>query len=293
MSQARTKVVGTIALLVRSPAGFRDLASHKQGTRSGINQARCNCRNTPPSLRANVAARVVALSRTTNQRKESMPSIKENASRPAKPQPDPLRKLSFGAINRKASNARTAYPILPDPNGELAIITARIIERTAQIEVLDGALTIDKSELKTLATPFYFTQASGKVDVASSVSAVSPTGEVLITFANRYGRLESEAALLPILGEQTSTFFRQAFALEIDGDKLPAEQAQELLNELQQLFARYHAAEALKVKEGIKPVPDFHTVRHMALSPQQNLAINQVCPIIAMVKTKGRIKENA
>ncbi len=221
-----------------------------------------------------------------------MPSIKEKGSRPAKPQIDPLRKLSFGAINRKANNAKTAYPALPDPNGQLAIITARIIERTAQIEALDGALAIDKSELKTLATPFYFIQASGKIDVASSVSAVSPAGEVLITFPNRYSRLESEAALLPILGERTTTFFRQAFALEIDGDKLPAENAQELLEELQRLFARYHAAEAVKVKEGIKPVPDFHTVRHTALTPEQNLALNQVCPIIAMVKTKGRIKES-
>ena len=222
-----------------------------------------------------------------------MPSTKEKSSRPAKPQPDPMRKLSFGAIARKQDKAKTAYPVLPDPNGQLAIIIARIIERTAQIEALDGALAIDKSELKTLATPFYFTQASGKVDVASSVSAVSPAGEVLITFPNRYSRLESEDALLPILGEQTSTFFRQAFALEIDGDKLPAENSQELLDELQQLFARYHAAEALKVKECIKPVPDFHTVRHTSLSPQQNLALNQVCPIIAMLKTKGRTKESA
>ena len=222
-----------------------------------------------------------------------MPSIKEKGSRPAKPQIDPLRKLSFGAINRKANNAKTAYPALPDPNGQLAIITARIIERTAQIEALDGALAIDKSELKTLATPFYFIQASGKIDVAGSVSAVSSAGEVLITFPNRYGRLESGAALLPILGERTATLFRQSFALEIDGDKLPAENTQELLNELQQLFARYHAAEALQVKEGIKPVPDFHTVRHAALSPQQNLALNQVCPIIAMLKTKGRTKESA
>ena len=221
-----------------------------------------------------------------------MPSIKEKASRPAKPQSDPLRKLSFGAITRKQDNAKTAYPVLPDSNGQLAIIAARIIERTAQIEALDGALAIDKGELKTLATPFYFTQSSGKVDVASSVSVVSPAGEVLITFPNRYGRLESQDALLPILGERTATFFRQSFALEIDGDKLPAENTQELLNELQQLFARYHAAEALQVKEGIKPVPDFHSVRHTALTPQQNLAINQVCPIIAMVKTKGRIKES-
>src|SRR6266576_2464923 len=128
-----------------------------------------------------------------------MPSIKEKGSRPAKPQLDPLRKLSFGAINRKANNARTAYPVLPDPNGQLAIITARIIERSAQIEALDGALQIDKGELKTLATPFYFTQASGKVDVASSVSVRCRSGEVLITFPNRYGKLESDDPLRPIL----------------------------------------------------------------------------------------------
>ena len=186
-----------------------------------------------------------------------MPSIKEKTSRPAKTQPDPLRKLSFGAITRKQDNAKTAYPVLPDSNGQLAIIVARIIERTAKIEALDGALAIDKCELKTLATPFYFTQCSGKIDVASSVSVVSPAGEVLITFPNRYSRLESADALRPILGEQTGAFFRQAFTLEIDGDKLPAENTQELLDELQQLFGRYHAAEALQVKEVVKPVPTF------------------------------------
>ena len=182
---------------------------------------------------------------------------------------------------------------MPDPNGQLAIIATRIIERAAQLEAIDGALAIDKSELKTLATPFYFTQASGKVDAATSLKVLSPAGEVLISFPNRYGRLESETMLLPILGEQTPRFFRQAFTLEIDGDKLPAENAQELLNQLQQLFARYHAADALKVKEGIKPVPDFHTLRHAALTPEQNLALNQLCPIIAMIKTKPRPKEAA
>jgi hypothetical protein len=219
-----------------------------------------------------------------------MPAIKERNSRLLKPSApvDPLRKLSFGAIAKKKEDAKTVYPVLPDPNGQLAIIVARIIERTAQVEALEGGLEIDKSELKTLATPFYFAQGSGKVEVASSVTVLSPAGEVLVTFPNRYGRLESEAPLLPILGQQTGKFFRQAFTLEIDGDKLPSENAQELLDQLQQLFARYNAGEALKVKEGIKPVPDFHTVRHTALSAAQNLALNQVCPIVAMVKTKGR-----
>ena len=51
-----------------------------------------------------------------------------------------------------------------------------------------------------------------------------------------------------ILGEQTGRFFRQAFTLEIAGDKLPAEQVQPLLDELQALFAKYQASEALKVR---------------------------------------------
>jgi hypothetical protein len=122
--------------------------------------------------------------------------------------------------------------------------------------------------------------------VPSSVGVVCPSGEVLITFQNRYGKLESEAPLFPILGDQTSRFFRQAFTLEINGDKLPAEQTQALLDELQALFAKFQASEALKVKEGIKPVPDFYTQRHTALSPEQNLAVDQVCPITAMVKAK-------
>ena len=224
-----------------------------------------------------------------------MPAIKDKSSRSIQPvpQPESLRKLSFGTMTKKKEEARASYPVLPDPNGQLAVMATRIIERTAQIEALDGALALDKAELKTLATPFYFAQASGKVEVASSINVLSPAGEVLISFPNRYGRLESEAVLLPLLGEQTAQFFRQAFTLEIDGDKLPADNAQELLDQLQQLFARYHAAEALKVKEGIKPVPDFHTVRHTALTPAQNLALNQLCPIIAMIKTKARPKEGA
>jgi len=224
-----------------------------------------------------------------------MPAIKDKITRSIKPvsPPESLHKLSFGTITKKKEEARANYPTLPDPNGQLAVMATRIIERSAQIDAWSGALELDKAELKTLATPFYFAQANGKVEVASSVTVLSPAGEVLISFPNRYGRLESESVLVPILGPQTAQFFRQAFTLEIDGDKLPADNAQELLDQLQQLFARYHAAEALKVKEGIKPVPDFHTVRHTALTPEQNLALNQLCPIIAMIKTKARPKEGA
>src|ERR1019366_1957551 len=199
-----------------------------------------------------------------------------------------LHKVQFGSIAKKKPEGRASYPLLPDPQGQYAAIAARIIDRAAQVEALAGALDVDKAELKTLATPFYFTNGQGKLDVPSSVAVPCASGQVLITYQNRYGKLESEEPLLSILGQQTGRFFRQAFTLEIDGDKLPADQTQGLLEELQELFAKYQASDALKVKEGIEPVTEFHALRHTTLTPEQNLAVDQICPIIAMVKVKAR-----
>jgi hypothetical protein len=41
-------------------------------------------------------------------------------------------------------------------------------------------------------------------------------------------------------------------------------------------------------KAVIKPTPEFHAGRHTTLSVEENLAVDEACPIIVMVKTKGR-----
>lgn len=206
----------------------------------------------------------------------------------ATPTPAPaLKKLSFGKIAKK-EETKTSYPVFPDARGEAAEIAARIIERTADFEALKGALETDKAELKFLTTPFYFEANRGRAEVPSSISVQSPKGEVLVTFQNRYARLESETVLMPVLGERTGEFFRQAFEFKIDGDKLPQDRAQDLINELQELMNRYGALDALEVKDSIKPTPDFHAKRHTLLTPEQNLQVDAACPITATVKTKGR-----
>jgi hypothetical protein len=208
-------------------------------------------------------------------------------SAPAQPATG-LKKLSFGSIAKKQENTKTAYPAFPDANGEAASIAARIIERTAEFEALKGALETDKAELKFMVLPHYFTANHGRHEVPSSISVNSPQGEVLVTFQNRYAKLDSEAPLLPLLGDRTGEFFRQAFEFKIDGDKLPQDHAQELINELQTLLGKFNALDALEVKESIKPTAEFHAARHTFLTPEQNLAVDQACPITAMVKTKGR-----
>ena len=57
-----------------------------------------------------------------------------------------------------------------------------------------------------------------------------------MTYQNRYSQLPDEHALLPVLGERTGTYFRQAFELKISGDKLPEAATQKLLDELKRWF---------------------------------------------------------
>lgn len=204
-----------------------------------------------------------------------------------------LKKVSFGSITKKTESAKTAYPVMPDTR-DSAALAARILKRTEEFEQLKGALETDKAELKLLAAPHYFTVNHGRHEVPSSVAVHAKDeegkfiGEVLVTFQNRYSMLPDEAGIQPILGDLTEKFFRQSFELKIKGDKLPEDQTQELMDELQALFNKYNATDAIEVTEGVKPTKEFHEARHLDLSVEQNLQLEQACPIIAMVKTKGR-----
>ncbi len=211
-----------------------------------------------------------------------------NAPEATAPARGGLRKVSFGAIKPKA-DTKTSYPVFPDDTGQAAILAARIRERQDQFDALDGALKTDKAELKQMVSPFYFGTNSGKHDVPSSISVQSPDGEVLVTFQNRYSLLPDEAGILTILGDKLELFFGQTFEIKIKSDKLGTK-AQEFVTALQDLAVGFNCADALEIKEGVKPTSDFHAARHLQLTPAQNMELEQACPIIAMIKTKGRSK---
>jgi hypothetical protein len=201
-----------------------------------------------------------------------------------------IKKLNLGGIAVKTEKKGTDYPALPDPTGDVAKLTSDIINESREMEALEGSLKIKKMELKTLAQAHYFNHLHGKHDIPSSVEAIgNPDEKVLVTFQNRYAAIQDESTIIDVLGEdRTAQFFRQSFELKIDGDKIPAESAQAVIDAIQTLFAEHNASEALAVKAVIKPTPDFHTARHTALSVDENMEVEMICPIVAMVKTKGR-----
>lgn len=202
-----------------------------------------------------------------------------------------IRKLNLGAIGSKKASGKTEYPALPASEETQALVTS-ILENSARLEALEGALEIDKAELTAHARQFYFAHCHGKAEIPSSVSCTDAAGkEVLISFTNRYKAVSDEAALAALVGEENvAAFFKQKFTLKIDGDLVPEDKQETLIYRITELFAELGCSEALTATSSVMPIKEFHTRRHALFTPAVNLELERISPIVAAVKTKGRKK---
>jgi len=188
---------------------------------------------------------------------------------------------------RKSSRWHRATASFPDPDGQVAELVTSLLDKSAQLEALEGALELEKAELVAIAKPFYFTHYHGQHAIASSVEARTTDGKaVRVGFASSYRGTSDEPALTRLAGEHAARFFKQSFELKIKGDLIPEAAAEPLLAELQELFARHGASAALSAKSTIKPTKEFHVARHTLFSIEENFELDKVVPIIASVKTK-------
>jgi len=153
--------------------------------------------------------------------------------------------------------------------------------------------------LIAIAKPFYFAHYSGQMAVASSVEAKAGDKLVRVGFSHSYRGTTDDAAILRVTGEKGAAFFKQSFELKIKGDLIPEAAAEEIIGELQALFARHNAGAALSAKAVFKPTKEFHTARHrinfklrmlnfefLQLSDFQFQLFLPVVPVAASVKTK-------
>lgn len=216
-------------------------------------------------------------------------STTATTSQPAK---TGIRKLNIGALATKPAATRTEYPVLEDPTGDIALLAADLIRESEELESLEGSINAKKGELRRLGADQYFTAMHGKGDIPSSMSARTEDGrEVLVTFQNRYKALPDESTIIATIGEEkTARFFRQKLAFKVDCDKVPEEKLAAIYEDLTALFDKHNCAAALSATQGIVPTEDFHTLRHSQLDVDTNKVLDLACPIVAMIKTKGRKK---
>jgi len=72
-----------------------------------------------------------------------------------------------------------------------------------------------------------------------------------------------------------AAFFKQSFELKIKGDLIPESAAEEIIGELQALFARHNAGgSAQRQSRVLKPTKELHTARHTLYSAEENMEID-------------------
>jgi hypothetical protein len=249
--------------------------------------------NPPPTIPTTIP--------TTSWRSRAItPAPAQTQAPPPAAPPAPRHKSKFnltGLAPKETAKTTTAYPTVPDPTGVILELATRIKRDSAKLESLEGAIETAKAQLRNLVEPSYFNLHSGKKDVPSSIAVNTPEGDLLVTFSSRYKKIESPDPILQTFGEEFfAANFTESFSITIDGSQLPTvdpanpdrNPAQEFIDDLVAMIQHHHAADAVKQETKITPTKQFHDTRHALLAPDQNLKLQSLCPMVVMIKTKGR-----
>ncbi len=228
------------------------------------------------------------------------------------------------AAPKKSSSGKT-HPVLPDEDGILARHVSNAVSCREQIETLEASLEQSAGELKSAAQTHFFRTCNGTDNLPSAYVATG-TGEgdkVQIQIKNQYypinlatkGGPERVEAIKRIVGEKFGELFRQQFRIEINGDAVPASNADRFvralvavcnifchqpdpgeveahngaMEDIESILALhdYPAAEVLEAREWVAPKKSFHTERHHKLDAGANLELNKHLPAATTLKTKG------
>jgi hypothetical protein len=198
-----------------------------------------------------------------------------------------LDALLDGIGEAKPKTKRTSYPVFPDPDGTAAVLASTAINLSEAEEQRKA----NNKMLTELVRPFFFQYYTGKADIESSIRVEAGENKaVLVTMKNQVSKMGAVSDIAPIqnvLAGREKELFYSTFEFNVDGEEIPQTELAPLITEMKAMFTRRNAAKALSVKRDFKPRPAFYTQRHTLFSPEQNMEIDSVCPIICSVKVRG------
>lgn len=198
-----------------------------------------------------------------------------------------LGRINLSGIAKKAEKSKTEYPKLEDDRAkELAGL---ILKLNDEAEAITANLEINKADLRSLVVPEFFRRFKGVSEIPSSMAVPTDDGrEVLVSLTAKYKKPTDANALVSTLGVHAERYLKPSFKLAIDSEKIPRDKQQDVVNALVSVLEVFECAAALSATESTDPIESFHKDRHMLFTPEENMAIENVMPMVVAVKTKGR-----
>ena len=209
-------------------------------------------------------------------------------------------KLELKGLKKKkaATGKAKEYPVLKDPDGEVAKMVANLCDLKAKLDQYEGSYDIIKGDLLGLAR----TEMFGRLKNLGTVKAHGDNGStVSISAQNRYYPIDTTAedpngnevenprvsGLKRIMGDRFARVMDTGLRVEIDIEKVPAHLRQEFIDYLVAGAEIHEAEDSIVAKEVVKPKESFHLDRCELFTEEENMEINKQLPVTMMVRAKG------
>lgn len=194
--------------------------------------------------------------------------------------------LNFGGLTTQtaAKKAATKHPILT-LSGEGLELLGQYADRAPQFKELDklvGSKGSIKAQLRPHLVAAYFRHFAGRaIEDSRCHTATSDGREVKTTFKDAYSKMCSTLATLLNAVPKAEPHVHTVNTLKIEFDKIPAEKQQPFVDRIIAATQELEITDGVTASECVQPKPGFHAQRSIILSPEENIAFDEILPITA------------
>lgn len=193
-----------------------------------------------------------------------------------------MKKLNLGGINTTTStSSKPEHPVIT-VSGDMAELLKQFTEVAPRFKVRENQKKTINEQLAPMIRGKFFETFEGRAATSSTlITQVNGMTVKLITKKAYSQKLTSEQILLGAVGPEIASSFHEATIIKLDLDKCPEDKQESFINGVVALAQTLGVTECVSAKQCIQPIPGFHEDRCRLLTPDQNLALDQVLPITA------------
>jgi hypothetical protein len=192
-----------------------------------------------------------------------------------------MKKLDLGGIS--ALSAKSATHPTVECSGEMQTLLEQFAVINPQFKTLKNQSETLSKQLGPQIRSLYFDHFKGIAPETSTMLVVAGGRSIKLITKNRYTTtVLDEAGLIAAIGAKlVAKYFHQATVLKLDLEKCPADKQEIFAAGVIELAQKLGVTSAVSATQCIQPLAGFHDARTIALTPEQNKALDSVLPVTA------------
>ena len=190
--------------------------------------------------------------------------------------------LNFGGLAKTSASTakKSKHPTLTLKGEGLELLGqyAEHAPKFKELEKLVGSKGSTKAQLRPHIIAAYFQYYAGR---AIDDSRCLTEHDVKLTFKDQYSKLCTSVATLETACPQAAEHVHMVNTLKIEFDKIDATKQQPLVDAIVAATQELGITEGITAGECVQPKAGFHAQRTIILSPEENIAFDEILPITA------------